>query len=346
MNVSQRLIKWYEVNKRILPWRERLNPYHIWLSEIILQQTRVSQGTKYYLKFIKKFPDVKILAASSIEEILVLWQGLGYYTRARNMHEAAKIIVEKYHGEFPEEYETIRQLPGIGNYTAAAISSLAFNLPYPAVDGNVYRVLARFFGIYTPIHTSLAKNDFYKAAMEIMDRKQPGTHNQALIELGALICLPRNPRCNDCPILDACFAYQKNAIQELPVKSKSISTKSRYFYYLVIRKNQKLYIQQRNQNDIWALLYEFPMIEMNRKCSIPLLLKSRKWKRIFQTTSPELTKISGEYIHKLSHQTLHAWFLEINTVEVLPIEAIQVTKEELNKFPFPRLINRYLSEEG
>ena len=345
MNVSKQLGKWYEINKRILPWREHLNPYHIWLSEIILQQTRVSQGMSYYLKFIKKFPSIESLASVSVEDVLVHWQGLGYYTRARNLHKAANIIVEKYRGQFPEEYDLIRELPGIGEYTAAAIASLAFNKPYPAIDGNVYRVLARFFGIYSPVNQAKSKSDFYKAAFEIMDAKNPGRHNQAMIELGALICLPKKPKCIECPISEACYAFQKQIVKELPIRQKKLNSVNRYFYYLVIRRNKKFYIKQRKQNDIWALLYEFPLIETHSAIDLTELTSSDMWKGIFQTTNPEIKKISKEYIHKLSHQTLHAWFIKIEIHSPLLINIKQVNETQLEDYPFPRLIDRYLKEE-
>jgi len=321
-----------------------LNTYHIWLSEIILQQTRVNQGMNYYLKFIKKFPSIEVLASSSIEEVLILWQGLGYYTRARNLHKAAKIITNEYEGQFPNEYDSIRQLPGIGDYTAAAIASLAFNKPYPAIDGNVYRVLARFFGIYSPVNQAKSKTDFKKAALEILDYKNAGKHNQAIIELGALICLPRNPQCTECPISEACYAFQKQVAEELPVRQKKIKVIDRYFYYLVIRHNQKLYIKQRKQNDIWALLYEFPMIETDKISNLTKLMNSDKWKGIFQSTKPIVKKVSKEYIHKLTHRILHAWFIEIEIHTPIPIKTLLITETQLEEYPFPRLIGRYIKD--
>ncbi len=344
MNVSQRLVRWYDINKRILPWREHLNTYYIWLSEIILQQTRVNQGMNYYLKFIKKFPSIEVLASSSIEEVLLLWQGLGYYTRARNLHKAANIIMNEYDGQFPNEYNSIRQLPGIGDYTAAAITSLAFNKPYPAIDGNVYRVLARFFGIYSPVNHAKSKTDFKKAALEILDNKNAGKHNQAIIELGALICLPRNPQCTECPISEACYAFQKQVAEELPVRQKKTKVIDRYFYYLVIRHNQKLYIKQRKQNDIWALLYEFPMIETDKISNLTKLIDSDKWKGIFQSTKPVVKKVSKEYIHKLTHRILHAWFIEIEMHTPIPNKTLLIHEAQLEEYPFPRLIGRYIKD--
>ena len=345
MNVSIRLGKWYDNNKRILPWREHLNPYHIWISEIILQQTRVNQGKNYYLKFIKKFPNIEALASSSVEEVLILWQGLGYYTRARNLHKAAQLIFEKYKGRFPEEYDRIRELPGVGDYTAAAIASLAFNKPYPAIDGNVYRVLSRFFGIYSPVNQAKSKKDFYEAAREILDVKNPGRHNQSMIELGALICLPRNPKCDECPISEACYAFQKQVIFELPVKQKKQKVIGRYLYYLVIRYDEKLYIQQRDRHDIWALLYEFPVIETEKPASLSELVKNSRWEELFRDTVHEVKKISEEYIHKLSHRTLHAWFVEICVHSPLSGKLLQISEGQLIDYPFSRLINRYLEDK-
>ena len=345
MNVSEKLCKWYEINKRILPWREELNPYHIWISEIILQQTRVNQGMSYYLKFIEKFPSIEDIATASVEEILLVWQGLGYYTRARNLHKAACIIAERYEGNFPEQYEVIRKLPGIGDYTAAAIASLAFNQPYPAIDGNVYRVLSRIFGIYTAINTSKGKRDFMNAAWEIMDYHDPGKHNQAMIELGALICLPRNPKCTECPISTSCFAFQKKKMDELPVKQKKLKITDRYFYYLVVRYNDKLFIKQRNQSDIWAKLYEFPMIEMSNSMGLAGLMRTENWKNIFRGSEPKIEKVSKEYLHKLSHQILHVWFIEIESPEVIQLNALHVSENDLGQYPFPRLIERYLFDK-
>jgi len=344
MNVSQQLGKWYNIYKRILPWREHPNPYHIWLSEIILQQTRMNQGLKYYLRFIEKFPTIQVLASSSVEDVLIQWQGLGYYARARNLHKAANCIVHDFKGQFPEDYNAIRQLPGVGEYTAAAIASLAFNMSYPAIDGNVYRVLARLFGIYTPIHSSMAKKDFYQAAMEIMDYTNPGKHNQSMIELGALICLPKKPNCKECPIAEACYAFQKKITDELPVRKKKQKLVDRYFYYLVIHKGNMLYIKQRGPDDIWAMLYDFPLIETKKVIPISQLFKNESWVNIFLDVTPKVKNFSGEYIHKLSHQVLHTWFLEIEIHTSPSIHALEISDQELDEYPFPELIRRYLKD--
>ena len=231
---SEKIIAWYDQNKRDLPWRNTKDAYLIWLSEIILQQTRVDQGMDYYLKFAKEFPTVKHLAKADNEKVMKLWQGLGYYSRARNLHTTAKIISEKYHGKFPDEYSDILSLKGVGNYTAAAIASFAFNKPYAVVDGNVYRVLARVFGIESPIDSTQGKKEFETLATELLDRKKPASHNQAIMELGALQCKPVNPDCSICALNTMCFAYSKKRINELPVKAKKTKVRNRYFNYIVL----------------------------------------------------------------------------------------------------------------
>lgn len=245
MYVSELIIPWYKKNKRFLPWREDKNPYSIWLSEIILQQTRVGQGTPYYHRFMESFPDVVKLAGASVEEVLLAWQGLGYYSRARNLHKAAGIIAHDFKGRFPSDYKDIRSLPGVGDYTAAAIASLAFNMPYAAVDGNVYRVLSRYLGINTPVNSSAAKKEFLMAATKLLDRNDPGTHNQAMIELGALICTPKNPACEICPLNNSCFALERSVVGLLPVKTVKVQSRTRYFFYFIIYYEEKIYIRQR-----------------------------------------------------------------------------------------------------
>lgn len=345
MNVSQNLGKWYDKNKRSLPWRESGNPYFIWISEIILQQTRVLQGMDYYFRFIDRFPTIFILSESPIEQVLKIWQGLGYYSRARNLHKTAKIIVTKYKGNFPSDYYQLLQLPGIGEYTAGAIVSLAFNQPFPAIDGNVYRVLSRYFGIDHPIDSAKAKKEFYQLASDIMDIKNPGRHNQAMIELGALICFPRNPDCQDCPISNTCYAYTENKISEFPKKKKQISLVHRYFYYLVIHKGDSIFIKQRKENDIWALLYDFPSIERKVPIVFPNdLYKQDEWKNIFPDKNYTISKLSQEIKHQLSHQTIHARFIEIVVDDNFSLNAAkEIDSRELGKLPLPRLIDKYLS---
>jgi A/G-specific adenine glycosylase len=347
MIVSQIIGTWYDSNKRFLPWRESRNPYYIWLSEIILQQTRVNQGYAYYERFIEKYPTLANLASATVDEILLLWQGLGYYSRARNLHKTALILVERYESRFPETYEELLELPGIGEYTAGAIASLAFNKPVVSIDGNVYRVLARYFGIDTDIHTSQGKNEFRQAAEELLDPDNPGRHNQAMIELGALVCLPINPKCTECPIRDSCYGYKINQVTKFPAKMKKSTVSNRYFYYLVFNKNGKIIIRQRGETDIWALLYDFPMIEMKKAVSIGWLIKSAKWRSIMGMSDIKIIGISRHYKHNLSHQVLHAWFLELEVDNAFHVPfTIEVRLDEINQYPVSRLIDKYFEEKN
>jgi A/G-specific adenine glycosylase len=345
MIVSENLGKWYDKNKRILPWRESQNPYYIWISEIILQQTRVLQGMDYYYRFIERFPTIFILSESSVEQVLKIWQGLGYYTRARNLHKTARIVVSKYEGKLPQDYFQLLQLPGIGEYTAGAIMSLAFNQPFPAIDGNVSRVLSRYFGIASPIDSAKTRKEFYQLALETMDIKNPGRHNQAMIELGALICYPRNPNCPACPISNSCYALIENKIGEFPKKKQKISIIHRYLYYMVIRKRDSIFIKQRSENDIWALLYDFPSIERKVPLVFPNDIERQdEWKNIFSDKNCTMSKLSQEMKHQLSHQIIHARFIEIIVDDNFSLNfADEVDNSELEKYPLPRLIDKYLS---
>ena len=265
---SNLLIYWHNSNnKREILWRDRPTPYRVWLSEIILQQTRVAQGTAYFQRIFDRFPDIKSLAAADEEEILKLWQGLGYYTRARNLHAAAKTIVKDYQGKFPDTYESIRKLKGVGDYTAAAIASIAFQLPYPAIDGNAFRVMARVFGIATPIDSSKGKKTFTQLGRELIDPNHPGTYNEAIMDLGATICLPRNPKCEVCPLYNICYAYSKNKVHEFPVKQKKTILRNRFFNFLFLEYNDSFYLEKRTNNDIWRNLYQLPLIETPKAIS-------------------------------------------------------------------------------
>ena len=262
MKFSKALVSWYLQNKRDLPWRETTNPYCIWLSEIILQQTRVDQGLAYYLKFVKNFPTVFDLARADEEEILKLWQGLGYYSRARNLHTSAKYIIDELEGVFPTNYKSLLKLKGVGDYTASAIASICFDEPTAVVDGNVYRVLARYFGIATPINSTSGIKEFKKLAQELIDVKNPANHNQAIMEFGARMCKPQNPDCTICPLNDSCIALQKKEVKNLPIKDKKVKVRKRYFNYLVvITSDKKTILRKREGKGIWQNLYEFPLIE-------------------------------------------------------------------------------------
>jgi A/G-specific adenine glycosylase len=345
MIVSQSLLKWYRSNKRYLPWRETKNPYYIWLSEIILQQTRVNQGFAYYKRFIEKYPSLNELSNATPEDVLLLWQGLGYYSRARNVHKAARILTEKYSGKFPQTYDKLLALPGIGEYTAGAIASLAFDQPVVAIDGNVHRVLARYVGIDSSIHSSKGKTDFRNAAEELLDRNNPGEHNQAMIELGALICLPVNPKCNECPIIDGCFANKSGRISDLPLKSKKSGMHYRYFFYIVLTLNNKIVLKQRPENDIWALLYDFPLIERSKPIPLKALIKSQEWKAIFRGSEYKILAVSPTYKHVLSHQIIFASFVEVEIMNPVKLNAaIEINMEDISRYPLPRLIDKYFSE--
>ncbi|MBL4723936.1 MAG: A/G-specific adenine glycosylase, partial [Lutibacter sp.] len=285
MNLSNQLILWYLSNKRDLPWRSTRNPYHIWLSEIILQQTRVDQGMAYYLKFIKVFPTVNDLAAASEEQVLKLWQGLGYYSRARNLHFSAKYVVEQLSGVFPSTYDEILKLKGVGDYTASAIASFCFNEVAAVVDGNVYRVLSRYFGISTPINSTKGIKEFKLLAQELIDVKDPGTHNQAIMEFGARMCKPQNPDCISCPLNESCVAVSEKSIKNLPVKVKKIKIKQRFFNYLVIQTKDKKTKIGKRENGIWKNLYEFPLIETSKEINENDLIEHKDFIELFETKS-------------------------------------------------------------
>ena len=262
MNFSKLLIDWYLSNQRELPWRKTKNPYHIWLSEIMLQQTRVAQGLPYYLRFTEEFPTVFDLAEASEEKVLKLWQGLGYYSRARNLHFTAKEIVKNHQGQFPSDYHQLLKLKGIGSYTAAAITSFAFNQPYAVVDGNVIRVLSRVFGIEIPYDSVTGKKRFQQLAQELLIKNKPGMYNQAIMEFGALQCKPKSPNCSICPMQDFCIAYQAMEVHAFPVRSKKIKVKERFLHFLMIQTDNGICIGKR-KSGIWNGLYEFPFFEFS-----------------------------------------------------------------------------------
>ena len=339
MNFSILIQNWYRQNHRKLPWRDSNNPYHIWLSEIILQQTRVEQGLSYYLKFVDHYPTVKDLAQANEDEILNDWQGLGYYSRARNLHAAAKQIVNEYQGDFPKTYKEILSLKGVGEYTASAISSIAFGTPHAVVDGNVYRVLSRFLNIDEPIDTTKGKKIFKEAAQELMDRENPSDHNQGVMELGALICTPVNPKCTACPVSEQCLGYAEGTHLGLPIKSKKVKVKNRYFNYLILQKDNQLLIKKREAGDIWQGLYDFPLIETS---------KDR------EPNKNELTKLGikevnqvGEFKHILTHQRIYASFWKAEVSEFPKIaHGLIIRAAEIENYPMPKLLIRYLESAG
>lgn len=346
MAFIEELLQWYHQNARNLPWRNTNDPYKIWLSEVILQQTRVEQGLPYYHRFTTSFPTLKKLASASEEEVLRLWQGLGYYSRGRNLLTAARQMIERHKG-FPKTYEDIRNLKGIGDYTAAAIASFAYNLPHAVVDGNVYRFYSRLFGIATPIDSTKGKKEFMGLASSLLNKKDPALHNQAVMEIGAVICKPK-PLCDQCPFASQCKALKENAVDAYPVKSKSIKVKERYFYYLLMRSGNKTFIQKRTGKDIWQGLYEFPLIECSNPVEPDQLYRMKEWKSAVAEVKPEVYHISKPYVHKLSHQTLHARFihLEVKNKKAAQVKERKVVDiDNLKEYGMPQLIVKYLEDQ-
>ena len=348
MNIIQyTLINWYEENHRNLPWRNDPTPYQVWLSEVILQQTRVNQGWDYYLRFVEKWPTVTDLAAASEVEVLKLWQGLGYYSRARNLHHCAQQVVAEYGGKFPADFEKLKQLKGIGDYTAAAIASIAYNLPHAVVDGNVYRVLARLYDIETPININEGQKLFAQLADELLNREQPGLHNQAMMEFGALHCTPKNPNCLLCPLQAQCLAFAHQTVMQRPVKLAKVKVATRYFNYLILKINDSVYLHKRSDNDIWKNLYDFPCIESQKPMTVEEVVVSETFLQLIENNTFTIIKSSPVFTHKLTHRTLLAQFIEIKLEqELLQIQTKDLflaRETELGSFPIPRLIDLYLN---
>lgn len=344
MHISQLLINWYQDHQRDLPWRQTTDPYKIWLSEIILQQTRVDQGIAYYYQFLKKFPKIEDLAKAEEQTVLRLWQGLGYYSRARNLHKTAQAIVKDYQGAFPVDYDLLIKLKGIGDYTAAAIASHAFGLPYAVVDGNVYRFLARYFLIEEPIDTGKGQKHFKKLANDILDKQNPGLNNQAIMEFGALQCKPKNPNCSICPFVETCQAFAKNKIAVLPVKKGKIKVRNRYFNYFIIQdSSRKIILKQRTEKDVWHNLYDFPMLE--KELSETDLISGEFIKSFFNSENVNIQNISPIQIHLLSHQKLYLRFIELNFSPSAKIEKeLQAySREEIENLPLSRPIEQFLN---
>lgn len=347
MDFSKIIIRWYHKNKRDLPWRHTSDPYKIWLSEIILQQTRVQQGLPYYKVFIGKFPTVHDLARAKDDVVMKAWQGLGYYSRARNLHHTARYISTELKGRFPNDYETIKSLKGIGDYTAAAIASFAFNKPHAVVDGNVFRVLARCFGIHTPIDSTEGKKAFTRMAEQLLDKKDPGTFNQAIMEFGALQCVPQSPDCRKCPLKKSCKALARNEVDQLPVKSQKTKVRTRFFNYFVMRKQGKLLIRKRTEKDIWKNLYDLPLLETKKEVRPRLTSpKGRKsTARALNLGNAHIVDVSKTYKHILSHQIIFARFWVVTDITGKIENCIYIADNQLNKFAFPRLIQHFLEEK-
>lgn len=345
--ISAKLRDWYKINKRDLPWRETSDPYIIWISEIMLQQTRVAQGYDYFIRFTNRFPDVFALAEASEDEVLKHWEGLGYYSRARNLHSTAKRIVAEFNGDFPADYEQILSLKGIGEYTAAAIASLAWNKPYAVVDGNVYRVLSRLFGLATPIDTGRGKKEFYELATQVMDADYAGEHNQAIMEFGALQCIPRNPDCLSCVLTDTCLAYATNKVSVLPYKQGKTKVRARYFHYFHIQQGEDTFLNKRLPGDIWQGLYEFPLIETESPADLSMLEQTDVFRDLFSGCEGLKFSIALRDVkHVLSHQVLHTSFYQVKVEKVGDnIDYFtRIPSESLGDYAIPRLLHIYLEK--
>lgn len=347
-DISNLLIEWYDKNKRNLPWRDTNNSYKIWVSEVILQQTRVVQGLNYYLQFIEKFPTVYVLAESSEDEVLKAWQGLGYYSRARNLHQGAKSVVALYNGKLPTTYKEIISIKGIGAYTAAAILSIAYNKPYAVVDGNVYRVLSRIFAIETPIDSSVGKKQFATLAQDLIYVSNPGKYNQAIMELGALQCAPTQPLCDSCPLQYLCEAKKLNMQTDFPVKSKKVKVRNRYFHYFQIKYSGYTYLNKRTGKDIWKNMYEFPLIETDEATDLPDLLASDSFEKLFGDAEITIHSSEKHFKHVLTHQHIYAKFylVEIEKPYIfLSDNYMKIQKDDISLYPISRLIHKYLEQK-
>ena len=343
--ISDILIAWYEEHFRELPWRSTTDPYRIWISEVILQQTRVAQGLEYYHRFIERFPDLRTLAESPEDDVLRYWQGLGYYSRARNIHAAAKDMVARFQGNFPDTYEGVRSLKGIGDYTAAAIVSFAYGLPYAAVDGNVYRWLSRLFHIDLPIDSGEGKKYFAELAQSILPEGRAAVYNQAAMEFGALQCVPKSPDCTVCPFADRCLALADGTVDKLPVKRGKTEVKPRWFNYLVIRCGSKTLLGRRAGKDIWQNLYEYPLIETGCPVDFSELEETEIFRRLFEGVGEvRLNRTTVMPKHILSHRVIHTVFYEFEVSGFSPAMRnvyLEVPEKELDRYAVSRLIDLY-----
>lgn len=341
MEFSKEILNWYGREGRELPWREDITAYKVWLSEIIMQQTRVAQGTPYYLRFLETYPSIKDFAEAEIDDILHLWQGLGYYSRARNMHFAANQVMNEFGGEFPDNFSDLRKLKGVGEYTAAAIVSFVFGKKKAVVDGNVFRVLSRYFGLDDPIDSALGKRKFQELADELICENNPGDYNQGIMDLGALICTPKNTDCENCPIREGCLAFSAKKVNHYPVKLKKTKVRNRYFEFFEIRSGNQLLLEKRGENDIWEGLYQLPLNEFQEgENSDGIWAKNKFGERVVSIEKVEENK------HILSHQRLFSTFyrVELDRFERIPDGLELVDVADLGEYAFPKLISNYLFE--
>jgi len=345
-NFTKNLLQWFSKSHRPLPWKDTKDPYIIWLSEIILQQTRVEQGTPYFKRFRTAYPTVKDLADAPEDEVMRNWEGLGYYSRARNLHFTAKHIAYDLDGKFPDTFEDILALKGVGDYTAAAISSFAYDLPHAVLDGNVYRVLARYFGIETPIDTTPGKKQFRGLADELLNTENPAQYNQAIMDFGATHCKPKQALCSTCLLKKDCVAFAKNKVCSLPVKSKKLKKKTRYFHYLLLNEGDNIWLKKRGAGDIWQNLYDFPLIEMTEIQATNELTETEAWQKILGESPIEINKTSRPFLQILTHRKIVAVFIEITVGADFAGEKfgfVKAKRSELDAYAFPRILNDYLS---
>ncbi|MBQ9470605.1 MAG: A/G-specific adenine glycosylase [Bacteroidales bacterium] len=348
MPFSLHLLRWFALHGRELPWRDTNDPYRIWVSEVILQQTRVVQGIDYYIRFIDRFPTVGALAAAPLDDVMKVWQGLGYYTRASNLHAGAQQVVAQHGGELPRTYDKLLKIKGLGAYSAAAVASFAFGEAVPAIDGNVYRILARVFGVFTPTDSAQGRKEFFGLASELMDRQHPAAFNQAIIDFGALVCTFRQPQCGECPMAERCYALRNNMIGKLPVKGKRAAVRDRYFYYLMVRHGGHTFVRRRQERDIWHSLYEFPLIELPAPLPVEELMLSPDWAELIGDGHFSVLSVSEGIRHQLTHINIHARFIIVEVERAgykLRADYRRVPIDELERYSVPRLIDAYMAAE-
>ena len=363
MTFSHQLLEWYQQNKRDLPWRRTKDPYLVWLSEIIMQQTRIVQGLPYYERFARAWPTVEQFAAAGEQEILKMWQGLGYYSRARNMHEAARTIMKVHGGEFPRTYDSLRSLKGVGDYTAAAIGSIVFGLPHPVIDGNVTRFMARLNGIGAPADLPATKRLILEIATGLIDPHQPGDFNQAMMEFGATVCTPANPGCTCCIFNSSCVAFERGMVDLIPARAPKPPVKLRYLHYLVVTFDDKsgshIFLNKRSGNDIWKNLYDFPEMDQAGGEEEPGPIYSEaggveepgtgyesQFRKVLQSDRVEYLGVSAPYTHLLTHRKLQVRFYRFHSAERIDLPFMAVPLAELGQYPFPRPVDRYLKENA
>ena len=345
---SIKIIQWYGMNKRDLPWRHTIDPYRIWVSEIILQQTRVEQGLAYYQRFVERFPDIESLSNAEEEEVIKIWQGLGYYSRARNMHRSARTIHHDNQARFPASYAEIKRMHGVGDYSASAIASIVYGEPCPVIDGNVLRVIARFTGIKEAVNTTAGKKKVKEILTGLIDPVQPGEFNQAIMELGALVCKPKQPLCPGCPIRQNCYAYGNKLTTELPYLNKQKPSRSRFFHYLVIMSregHQKyLWMNKRTGNDIWKNLYDFPLVETETELSRDDITSSDQFGKIMGTNEYIISSVTETVRHILTHRDLRVKFILLAAENYFHPDYLKVREIDLQKYPVPKLIENFLKK--